>query len=334
MNGPRRVGLLIIGGGPAAYTAALYTARSGLRPVCVEGYESGGQISRSALIENFPGAPDGMSGADLANRMRDQAVHFGAEVLLDEVQSVDLSRRPFRIGTGDGSFLADAVIVASGSRPRALGLPNEDALVGRGVAYCALCDGAFFAGLDVIVVGGGNAALGEALAMARIASRGTGVHRRHAFRADSLVERRARETPGIEIVTPSVVEELVEDDQGDLCGVRLHDLDTGEASYRPAAGLFVAIGHIPSIRLFEPYLAVEESHLVTAARSTATSVPGVFAAGDVADPRYRQAVTAAASGCMAAIDAERWLASGEWHGLEPAHRVADSAVASATWTPQ
>jgi len=317
VNEPQHVPLLIVGGGPAGYTAALYGARAGLEPVCIEGFDAGGQISRSYLVENYPGVPDGTSGADLSNRIREQASRFGARILMDDVEAVDLSGRPFRLRSSGASFSADALIVATGSRPRSLGLPGEEELVGRGIAYCALCDGAFFAGQDVVVVGGGNAALGESMAMARVASRVTLVHRRGSFRADTIVEQTARTTPGIDILTPVVVEELLADDAGDLCGVKLHDLSTGEQTYHSTAGLFVAIGHQPTIGLFEPYLAIEDGHIARSTRTTATSLPGVFAAGDVADSRYRQALTAASSGSMAAIDAERWLISGEWDGPAP-----------------
>ena len=310
------VPVLIVGGGPAGYTAALYAARAGLRPVCVEGFESGGQLSRSNLVENFPGVPDGTSGAELSHRIREQAASFGARIVMDDVVSVDLSQRPFTVVTTSRRFRADALVVATGSVPRALGLPGEEDLVGRGIGYCALCDGAFFAGEEVLVVGGGNAALGESIAMARVAARVTLVHRRTQFRADDVVEATARSTPGIEILTPHVVEGLVADDQGNLCGVRLRNLETGESTYRATAGMFVAIGHEPAIGLFEPYLAVDHGYIVTNPRSTATSLEGVFAAGDVADGRYRQAITAAASGCQAAIDAESWLVTGRWVGAE------------------
>jgi thioredoxin reductase (NADPH) len=315
MTEPERVSLLIVGGGPAGYTAALYAGRSGLNPVCLEGFESGGQLSRSYLVENFPGVPDRTSGADLANRIREQAVGFGARILMDDVQTVDLSQRPFAVTTvSDQSFLADAVIIATGSKPRSLGLPGEEELIGKGLAYCALCDGAFFAGMDVIVVGGGNAALGESVAMARVAARVTLVHRKNEFRADQIVEQAVRALPGVDVLTPYVLEDFVTTDDGALCGVRLRNLDTAELIYRATAGLFVAIGHEPATALFAPFLKIENGHILTSAKTTATTVEGVFAAGDVADFRYRQAVTAAASGCQAAIDAEHWLVSGAFTG--------------------
>ncbi len=304
-----RSSLLIVGGGPAGYTAALYAARAGLEPICIEGFDAGGQISRSFLVENFPGVPDGTSGADLSARIRDQAASFGARFILDDVVSVDLDHQPFAITTTSGTLTADAVIIATGSSPRSLGLPGEEELVGRGIAYCALCDGAFFAGQDVVVVGGGNAALGESLAMARVASKVTLVHRRTSFRADAIIASAVRQEPGIEVLTPRVVEDLVADHDGALCAVRLRDVATGETSYQPANGLFIAIGHEPAVGLFAPYVEVHDGHIMTSPMSTATSREGVFAAGDVADSRYRQAVTAAASGCMAAIDVQRWLLS-------------------------
>jgi thioredoxin reductase (NADPH) len=315
MTGPDRVPVLIVGGGPAGYTAALYAARSGLTPVCLEGFDSGGQVSRSYLVENFPGVPGGTSGADLANRIREQAVSFGARVLMDDVVTVDLSHRPFAATTVGGQrFLAESVIIATGSRPRSLGLPGEEELIGKGLAYCALCDGAFFTGMDVIVVGGGNAALGESVAMARVATRVTLVHRKNEFRADKIVEETVRALPGVEVLTPYVLEDYVTTDDGMLCGVKLRNLDTAQQLYRETAGLFVAIGHDPATALFAPFVTTENGHILTGATTTATSVDGVFAAGDVADSRYRQAVTAAASGCRAAIDAEHWLVSGEYTG--------------------
>jgi thioredoxin reductase (NADPH) len=265
-------------------------------------------------VENFPGVPDGTSGADLASRIREQAVGFGARIIMDDVEAVDLSARPFSVSTTCGeSFRADSLIIATGSKPRALGLPGEEELIGKGLAYCALCDGAFFAGREVVVVGGGNAALGESLAMARVAAKVTLIHRRNEFRADAIVEQAVRDLPGVDVLTPHVVEEFVTSDEGDLRAVKLRNLDTAELMYHPTDGLFVAIGHEPAISLFAPYVAIEKGHILTG-QTTATTVPGVFAAGDVADSRYRQAVTAAASGCRAAIDVEHWLVSGSYSG--------------------
>ena len=306
------VPLLIVGGGPAGYTAALYAARFGLEPLCLEGYDSGGQIARSMLVENFPGIADGTSGADLSARVREQAERFGARIVMDEVVTTTLVPGQLLVRTASVTYRADALVIATGSRPRQLGLSGEDALVGRGIAYCALCDGAFFAGQDVVVVGGGNAALDEALAMARLAARVRLVHRRDSFRADAILEATVRADPRIQVLTPHVVEALVDDDDEQLCGIQIRDLSSGERSYLSSQGLFIAIGHEPASSLFTPAVATQDGRVITHPGSTATSVPGVFAAGDVADSRYRQAVTAAASGCMAAVDAQRWLASGEW----------------------
>jgi thioredoxin reductase (NADPH) len=268
------VKLLVVGGGPAGYTAALYGARSGLAPVCIEGFDAGGQITRSFLVENFPGAPDGTSGADLMNRIREQASGFGARLLMDDVVSVDLASRPFHVATTSHAFLADALIVATGSKPRSLGLPGEEDLVGRGIAYCALCDGPFFAGVDVVVVGGGNAALGEAMAMARVASRVTVVHRRDGFRADDVVERAARDTPGIEILTPYVVGGLVATPDGDLAAVRLRNVETGSDRELATAGLFIAIGHEPARRWSPSPWPTSSSTWPPAATTTATPSTG------------------------------------------------------------
>jgi thioredoxin reductase (NADPH) len=310
------VRLLVIGGGPAGYTAAMYGARFGLEPVCLEGFDAGGQISRSYLVENFPGIADGMTGADLSARIRAQAESFGARMVTDDVVSVDLGQRPFTVTAHFGTYRADAVVVATGSRPRELGLPGEEEFVGRGIAYCAICDGAFFAGSRVAVVGGGNAALGEAMAMSRLASQVTLLHRRTTFRADAAVESAMRAAGDVDVVAPVVVEELVPGDDGALAGLRLRDLDDGSTRYLATDGLFIAIGHIPASAPFADWLRLDDAGgIVTSPLSTATSVEGVFAAGDVADARYRQAVTAAASGCQAAIDVERWLVTGEWLGV-------------------
>jgi thioredoxin reductase (NADPH) len=307
---PEAVRVLVVGGGPAGYTAALYAARFGLEPVCLEGFDAGGQVARAFLVENYPGAPDGISGADLAARIRTQAESFGARITMDDVVGVDLGRRPFLVHGHGGSYRAECLIVATGSTPRALGLPLEAELLGRGVAYCAICDGAFFAGQEVVVIGGGNAAFTEALAMHRVAGRVTLVHRRHGVRADTALRDAAR-AAGIRVLTPHVVTELLTEPAGDggdaLRGLRLRDVETGGTTELAAAGLFVSIGHEPASAVFAPWLATDQGRIRTGPDSTVTSLDGVFAAGDVADARYRQAVTAAASGCAAAIDAERWL---------------------------
>lgn len=306
MEEPEHCRLLVIGGGPAGYTSALYAARAGLEPTCVEGFEAGGQIAKSGRVENFPGAL-GLTGADLSWRIREQAEEFGARLVVNDVIDVDFSRRPFVVVTAGGMFTADAVIVATGSKPRNLGVPREEELIGRGVAYCAVCDGAFYDGREVAVVGGGNAALTEALAMSRIASRVTLVHRRWQFRSEALLEDAVRGDEKIDIVVPAVVDQLLTDADDCLEGIRLRHLVTGAHSRLAVDGIFIAVGHEPASALFAPWLDTHDGHIVTVPGSTATSLPGVFAAGDVADSRYRQAITAAATGCMAALDAERWL---------------------------
>jgi thioredoxin reductase (NADPH) len=314
MSDSQSVRLLVIGGGPAGYTAALYAARFGLDPVCIEGFDAGGQISRTYLVENYPGVPSGTSGADLSARIREQAAGFGAVIVTDDVVSADFSSRPFAVITHLGAYSADAVIIATGSRPRPLGLPGEEEMIGKGIAYCAICDGAFFAGSKVTVVGGGNAALGEALAMHRVASEVTLLHRREQFRADAAVVQAVRAT-AIDVMTPYRIEELVPRADGALAGLKVRDLGSGGVSYLATDGLFIAIGHVPASDPFAAWVARDDNGgIIISASTTATTREGVFAAGDVADARYRQAVTAAATGCKAAIDAERWLVTGEWTG--------------------
>jgi thioredoxin reductase (NADPH) len=299
--------VIVIGGGPAAYTAALYAARAGLSPVCMEGFSSGGQISRSERVDNYPGLL-GVSGVDLGTKIRDQAEEFGARFEFGDVTTVDLDAVPFRITGFAGDWSTDAMIVATGAAARRLGLSSEDEFDGRGVAYCVVCDGPMFAGKPVVVVGGGDAAVGEALSLRHIAGAVTLVHRRTEFRASAVMRAALAAAPDVEVVTPAVVEEILGDDNG-VTGVRLR-MDDGVTRQVDAEGVFVAIGHEPASQLFQPYLKCDESgFLLTEPGTTMTSVPGVFAAGDVADARYRQAITAAASGCQAAIDAERYLIS-------------------------
>jgi thioredoxin reductase (NADPH) len=299
--------VVIIGGGPAGYTAALYTARARLEPVCIEGYESGGQIARSGRVDNFPGFPGGISGSDLGERIRQQASDFGAVFRSEDVTSVDFAGPRLRVVSTEARYDADAVIVASGARARRLGLESEDEFDGRGVCYCAICDGPFFADQRVVVVGGGDAAVEEALALSGIASSVVLVHRRREFRANATLRAALSENPNIRVITPSVVTEVLGGDLG-VTGVRLRDMETGAETTLDTEGVFVAIGHIPVSGMFTDWLDADENGFLRATgEGTATRVPGVFVAGDVADPRYRQAVTAAASGCAAAIDAERWL---------------------------
>lgn len=314
--------IVIIGGGPAGYSAAIYAARAGLAPVCIEGFSSGGQVTRSAEIHNFPGFPAGVAGADLSDLIRTQAHGFGAQFVSADVQSVDLSGTPFVIDTGDHRYLADSLVIATGASPRQLGLPGEDDLVGRGVCFCAICDGPFFAGQRVAVIGGGDAAVEEALALKEIAASVTLIHRRREFRANASLRAALDRATDLTVLTPHVVTEILHDDLG-VTGLRLRNPEDEQLTDLGVDGVFITIGHVPASELFTPWLRADHGgFLVTEPNGTATNVPGVFAAGDVADPRYRQAITAAASGCAAAIDAERWLASRRGETAVPLDSVA------------
>jgi thioredoxin reductase (NADPH) len=306
--------LIIIGGGPAGYTAALYSARANLHPLVIEGFQWGGQLMITSDVENYPGYPDGVMGPEMMSDFRRQAERFGAEFLTDNVTRVDFSGEPHRVWVGDDEYQAKAVIVATGATARQLGLESERSLQGKGVTYCATCDGAFYREQEVIVVGGGDSAMEEAIFLTKFASKVTVVHRRNEFRASQIMLDRAHDNEKIEFVTPAVVEEVLGGDNGKMRGVLVSDVDTGETEEIEASGLFVAIGHDPTTELFLDQLDHDDAgYLVTKPRSTETNVPGVFAAGDVQDHTYRQAVTAAGSGCMAALDAERWLAAREGH---------------------
>jgi len=299
--------LIVIGGGPAGYTAALYAARGNLNPLVIEGFAFGGQLMITSDVENYPGFRDGIMGPELMATMRAQAERFGAEMLSDDVTRVDFSERPFRVYVGDDEYRAKAVIVATGATARKLGLESEVALQGRGVSYCAVCDAAFFRGQDVVVVGGGDSALEEATFLAKFASHVTLVHRRDEFRASAIMIDYAKSKDNLDFVTNAVVTEVLGED-GKMTGVRLRDTVTGEEREHAAGGLFVAIGHDPTTDLFQDVLDMDsEGYLLTRGGSTETNIEGVFAAGDVVDHVYRQAVTAAGMGCMAALDAERWL---------------------------
>jgi thioredoxin reductase (NADPH) len=300
--------VIIIGGGPAGYTAALYTARANLSPLVIEGFNWGGQLMITSDVENYPGYADGVLGPTMMADFRRQAERFGAEFVADDVTRVDFSERPFRVYVGDEEHRADAIIVATGASARQLGLPSEQTLQGRGVSYCATCDGAFFREKVVAVVGGGDSAMEEATFLTRFASRVVIIHRREEFRASPIMVDRARENQKIEFVLNAVVEEVLGEGEGHVNGLRLRDTETGETREIQADGLFVAVGHDPNTALFLDWLDHDEQgYLVTEPRSTWTNIPGVFAAGDVQDHTYRQAVTAAGSGTMAALDAQRWL---------------------------
>ncbi len=302
--------LIIIGGGPAAYTAALYAARGDLHPLVIEGFQWGGQLMITSDVENYPGYPDGVLGPAMMQDFRRQAERFGAAFVSDDVTRVDFSERPFKVYVADEEYRAEAVIVATGASARQLGLESEIALRGRGVSYCATCDASFFRDKEVVVVGGGDSAMEEASFLAKFAAHVTIVHRRDDFRASQIMLNRARANEKIDFVTNAVVDEVLGVEGSQVTGVRIRDLVTGESRELPADGLFVAIGHDPNTKLFLDQLDHDDAgYLITKPGSTETNVPGVFAVGDVQDHVYRQAVTAAGSGCMGALDAERYLAA-------------------------
>lgn len=296
--------MVIIGGGPAGYTAAVYAARAGLEPLVLEGYGAGGQLMLTSDVENFPGFPEGIQGPELMQQMRAQAERFGAEIRTVDATRVDLSGHPFRVWDDEGEHRARTVVISTGAVARWLGLPSEERLRGFGVSTCATCDGFFFKDKPMVVVGGGDSAMEEALYLARIAEKVTIVHRRDAFRASRIMAERALAHDRIDVRWNAAVEDLVGDQQVEA--VRVRDVVTGETEDIPAAAMFVAIGHDPSTQLFRGQIELDaDGYVVT--DGTRTSVPGVFACGDVQDREYKQAITAAASGCMAAMDAERFL---------------------------
>ncbi len=303
--------VIIIGGGPAGYTAALYAARGNLKPLVFEGFSFGGQLMITSDVENYPGFEEGIMGPQLMATMRAQAERFGAEMVSDDVTRVDFSSRPFKVYVGDVEHQARSVIVSTGATARQLGLETERKLQGHGVSYCAVCDAAFFRGQNVVIVGGGDSAFEEATFVSKFADKVTLVHRRDEFRASRIMIDYARSKENVEFVTNAVVSEVLGTYTGKVTGVRLQDTVTGEERELAADGLFVAIGHDPTTALFNGILDMDDAgYLITRDGSTATNIDGVFAAGDVVDHVYRQAVTAAGMGCMAALDAERWLTHG------------------------
>lgn len=312
----RHVKVLIIGSGAAGYTAAIYSARAMLKPVVIEGIQPGGQMTITTDVENYPGFADVIQGPWLMEQMRAQALHVGTEIISDTVTRVDLKSRPFSAECDSGDvFTADAVIVATGAQARWLGLPSEEAFKGHGVSACATCDGFFYRNKNVILVGGGNTAVEEAIFLTNFASKVTVVHRRDHFRAEKIMQERLFKNPKIEVVWDTTLDEVIgTTDPKTVTGARLRNVKTGVATERPVDGIFIAIGHAPATELFKGQLDMKPSgYLITKPDSTATSIPGVFAAGDVKDDVFRQAVTAAGMGCMAALETERFLAAAGGH---------------------
>jgi thioredoxin reductase (NADPH) len=297
--------VIIIGSGPAGLTAAVYAARADLQPLVIEGIEAGGQLMLTTDVENYPGFVDGIMGPELMESFRKQAARFGTEYMTDNVTSVDFSERPFVVRAGGQEFRSQAVIIATGASARMLGVPGERELLGHGVSTCATCDGFFFRDRELIVVGGGDSAMEEAIFLTKFASKVTVVHRRKELRASKIMQDRAFANPKIEFVWDSVVSEIV--GNGKVEAARLENLETGAPNELRTDGVFVAIGHIPNTSLFQDQVELTEGYIKLSGETTETSIPGVFAAGDVVDFRYRQAITAAGMGCQAAIDAERYL---------------------------
>lgn len=300
--------VLIIGSGPAALTAALYSARANLEPLVIEGLESGGQLMTTTEVENFPGFSDGILGPDLIDNMRKQAERFGARFIMGNATSVELRTKPCVITTDDGSFESKTVIISTGARPRKLDIESEKRLWGHGISSCATCDGAFFRNKEVCVIGGGDSALEEAMFLTRFASKVTVIHRRDELRASKIMQKRAFANEKVTFMWDSVVEDYLSSEKNQVRAVRLRNTKTNAISEYPCDGVFLGIGHIPNTTLFTGQLELDENgYIITKSPRTLTNIEGVFAAGDVVDHIYRQAITAAAMGCKAAIDAERYL---------------------------
>jgi thioredoxin reductase (NADPH) len=303
--------VVIIGSGCAGHTAALYTARANLKPLLIEGHEPGGQLSLTTLVENFPGFPEGIMGPQLVENMRKQAERFGAEYRVGHLTSADLSQRPFLLHLGKHQVHAQALIIASGASARWLGIPNEQKLIGHGVSSCATCDGFFFSGKEIVVIGGGDSAMEEALFLTRFATKVTIIHRRDSFRASKIMLERAKQNPKIQFLTDTVVEDVYDHDKQEVTGLKLRNVKTGKVWDFPTNALFLGIGHEPNAKMFDGQLETDADGYLKTHNYVHTRVRGVFACGDVQDRRYRQAITAAGTGCMAAIEVEKFL---EEHG--------------------
>ena len=305
--------VIIMGSGPAGLTAALYAARANLEPLVFEGPEAGGQLTTTTDVENFPGFPNGIMGPELMDLIREQSERFGAQCVQKAVTAVDFSERPFRVSTEDEQILASTFIISSGATARMLGLPSERELLGYGVSTCATCDGFFFRDKELVVVGGGDSAMEESIFLTKFATRVTVIHRRDRLRASVIMQQRARENEKIDFIWNSVVEDVLGSREEGVTGVRIKDVVTGESYDKECQGMFVAIGHTPNSGIFRGQLDMDDNgYLITGNGTSETSVAGVFAAGDIQDTRYKQAITAAGSGCMAAMDAEKFM---EEHGL-------------------
>jgi thioredoxin reductase (NADPH) len=312
--------VIVIGSGPAGHTAAIYAARANLKPLMFEGLVRGGipggQLMITNDVENYPGFPEKIAGPDLMKSFREQSVVQGVEIVTDDVHHVDFSQRPFTVTVGDDKvqYKARTVIIATGAQAKWLGLESEHALQGKGVSACAVCDGAFFRGQDVIVIGGGDTAMEESMYLSGLCKSVTLIHRREVFRASKTMQERVQKNPKIKILTNAIIEEVLDVSKGEVTGARIRNVKTNETMVVPATGFFVAIGHTPNTELFAGKLELHDNgYIKTRPGSTYTSVPGVFACGDVQDFTYRQAVTAAGTGCMAALDAERWMAANDPH---------------------
>ena len=303
--------VVIIGSGCAGHTAALYTARANLKPLLIEGHEPGGQLSLTTLVENFPGFPEGIMGPQLVENMRKQAERFGAEYRVGHLTSADLSQRPFLLHLGKHQVHAQALIIASGASARWLGIPNEQKLIGHGVSSCATCDGFFFSGKEIVVIGGGDSAMEEALFLTRFATKVTIIHRRDSFRASKIMLERAKQNPKIQFLTDTVVEDVYDHAKQEVTGLKLRNVKTGKIWDFPTNALFLGIGHEPNAKMFDGQLETDADGYLKTHSYVLTRVHGVFACGDVQDRRYRQAITAAGTGCMAAIEVEKFL---EEHG--------------------